>query len=87
MILSTSLDLEVTKDLDWDTAYTVQLIVSDLGKTNHNLRSQLSFDVWGPIDFDFTFIFDRIEDPERESDGRKPDSNDYRLTAGLSIDF
>ncbi len=87
VILSTSLDLEVTKDLDWDTAYTVQLIVSDLGKTNHNLRSQLSFDVWGPIDFDFTFIFDRIEDPERESDGRKPDSNDYRLTAGLSIDF
>lgn len=87
LTFNTSLDLEITDDLDWDSSYALQLVVTDLGKTNHNLQSTLSFDVWGPVDFDFTFIWDRIEGPEKDSNGARPDRDDFRMTVGLAIDF
>jgi len=87
LLFGTAVELEVTKNLDWDTSYDVQLIVTDFEKTNHHLRSELSFDIWGPIDFDLTFIWDRIESPESESDGSQPDSDDFRMEVGFSIEL
>jgi hypothetical protein len=87
LIFGTDLELEITKDLDWDSSYAVQLVVTDLDKTNHHAESKLSFDVWGPVDFDLTFIWDRIENPETESDGSTPKRDDFRMTVGLAIDF
>ena len=37
--------------------------------------------------FKIAFIFDRIEKPVADSNGDRPLSNDYRLTAGLGVDF
>jgi hypothetical protein len=85
LIFGTDLELEITKDLDWDSSYAVQLVVTDLDKTNHHAESKLSFDVWGPVDFDLTFIWDRIENPETESDGSTPKRDDFRMTVGLAI--
>ena len=56
-------------------------------ETNHHYRSTLSFDVWGPLDFDVSFIWDRIEDPAKDNDGDQPDSNDFRLTVGIGLEF
>ena len=81
------LNLDPTADLEWDTTYQVSLVVTDLGQTSHHLLSVLSFDVWGPLDFDTTFVWDRIEDPAANEDGTIPESDDLRVTIGLGIDF
>ena len=61
--------------------------MTDPDKTNHNLTSVLSIEVWGPLDLDVTAIWDRIQKPARASDGTRPSSDDLRLTVGIGIDF
>jgi hypothetical protein len=86
-VVSTDLELELTKDLDWDTSYELQLVVTDLGLTAHHLLSTFSFDVWGPLDLDVTFGWDRVEQPTRRDDGTIPESDDFRMSIGLGIEF
>ncbi|HEY5657359.1 MAG TPA: DUF481 domain-containing protein, partial [Myxococcota bacterium] len=84
---SSGLDLEITKDLDWDTDYKLVLVITDLGLTSHHLLSTLSFDIWGPLDLDVSFTWDRVEQPVARDDGSVPESDDYRLSVGIGIDF
>jgi hypothetical protein len=39
------------------------------------------------IDFDISWIWDRIQDPQPRSDGSVPESDDFRTTVGLTFDF
>jgi len=87
MILGTTLELDPWKDVDWDTSYQLQLVVTDIDKTNHHLTSVFSFEIWGPLDLDVTFTWDRIEGPVRDEDGQTPNHNDYRTTVGLALDL
>jgi hypothetical protein len=52
---------------------------------NHHAESILSFDIWGPLELDLTFIFDRVEKPVENADGDVPKSNDFRITMGLGV--
>jgi putative salt-induced outer membrane protein YdiY len=81
VVAGTSLELDITSDIEFDNSYGVQLVVTDMDKTNHHAESVLSFDLWGPLDFDVSFIWDRTEDPP----DAKPD--DFRLLVGLSLDL
>jgi putative salt-induced outer membrane protein YdiY len=86
-VATTELNFDLPRGLEWDNSYKLQLVVTDLGKTNHHAESTLSFDVWGPLELDLTFMFDRVEDPVSKSGGDPPESNDYRFTVGLSVEF
>jgi hypothetical protein len=86
-LASTMVNFDLPRGLEWDNIYKLQLVVTDLNKTNHHAESTLSFDVWGPLELDVTFIFDRVEDPVLDADGEVPESNDYRYTVGLSLEF
>jgi hypothetical protein len=87
VVASAELDFDLPRGLEWDNSYQVLLVVTELGRTSHHAESTLSFDVWGPLELDVTFIFDRVEDPVPDADGEVPESNDYRYTVGLSIEF
>jgi putative salt-induced outer membrane protein YdiY len=87
VILATSLNLDPTSRIEWDTNYAAQLIATNMGLTNHHLTSLLSVDLIGNFDLDVTFNFDRVEQPVAEEDGAVPKQNDYRLTVGLGYDF
>ena len=39
------------------------------------------------LDFDVSFVWDRIRDPRQNSDGTFPDQDDYRLIFGLVFDW
>jgi putative salt-induced outer membrane protein YdiY len=83
----TTIDAELTSDIDLILNYNLQLIVPDTEQTNHHTEATLELELTSIIDLDLTFVWDRIEDPERESDGSQPDTDDFRLTAGLGIEF
>jgi len=87
MSLNTSVELDPTRRVEWDTTYKIAIVVTDLEKTNHNLTSVVSVEIWGPLDLDVTAVWDRISKPAEAADGTRPSSDDLRLTVGLAIDF
>jgi hypothetical protein len=87
VVFSTAVNFDLPRGIEWDNSYNLQVVVTDIDKTSHHVVSVLSFDIWGPLDFDTTFVFDRIESPVRSADGTLPVSNDYRLTVGLGFDI
>jgi hypothetical protein len=91
VVARTELNLDIAKGIELDSIYRLQLIATDFGKTNHHGESELSFDVWGPVELDVQFIWDRIEEPASQvnDDGETdtPKSDDFRLLVGLSLDF
>jgi hypothetical protein len=86
-LFETRIEIDLPRDVEFDNSYRLQLIATDLDKTNHHSESVLSFEVWDPVDFDVKFIWDRIENPQRDNDGKRPKRDDFRLTMGLSLDF
>ncbi len=82
-----SLDFDLPGGTELDTSYRVQVVATDMDKTSHHFESTLSVDIWGPLDLDMTFMLDRIEKPEQDDDGIRPDSNDITIMAGFSIEL
>jgi hypothetical protein len=87
LLFKTSLELDITPDVDWDSTYSIVAVVSDWDKTSHHLTSVFSFEVWGPLDLDVSFVWDRIENPADDPDGRTPKSDDFQLTVGISLEL
>ena len=73
MVASTDLDFDLPRGLEWDNMYKLQLVVTDLDMTNHHAESTLSLDVWGPLELDVTFMFDRVEKPVPDAGGTVPE--------------
>jgi hypothetical protein len=80
-------DFDFPGGTELDNSYRAQVVATDMDKTSHHFESILSVDIWGPLDLDLTFILDRIEKPEKDSDGSRPDANDTSIMAGMSIEF
>lgn len=87
ILAGAELAFDLPRDLDLDLRYGLQLLVTDIGRTAHSTSAVLSFEIWDPIDLDVGAYWDRIEEPERDGDGDRPESDDLRLTVGLSIEF
>jgi hypothetical protein len=87
LLFRTSLELDPIPDVDWDTTYSLIAVVSDWDKTSHHLSSVFSFEVWGPLDLDLSFIWDRIEKPAPDPNGDTPKSDDFQLTLGVSLEL
>ncbi len=86
-VLNMVLQLDLPRDVELDNLYRLQVPFTNTNLISHHFESILSADVWGPLDLDVTFMLDRTEKPERDSNGRRPDSQDIRILAGLSVDF
>jgi putative salt-induced outer membrane protein YdiY len=85
VLVNSRFDIDLTNRFEWKSVYQLQLITTDTGSTNQHLTSTLSFDFWGPLDFDTTFQWDWIADPNTDQDGAQPQASDFRLTAGFTI--
>jgi putative salt-induced outer membrane protein YdiY len=87
VVLGTSLDSDVTEKLELIFDYSAQVGMRDLDDTNQNASVALSFDLFRELDADFTFLWTRVGEPERDSAGVIPEKNDYRFTFGLGWEF
>ncbi len=79
--LGTSYDHELTKWMDFLFDYDFMIVNEQSGTYTHHLETGLEFDLTRLLDFDITFIWDRIQNPAA---GRgRSDSEAGRLPAGL----
>jgi len=86
-VFSSEIDAELTSDVDLILSYQLQFIAPDTDRTNHHSQATVEIELTSIIDLDVSFVWDRIEKPETESDGETPKTNDFRLTVGLAIEF
>ena len=84
---STTYDTELTKTIDLLVDYNFQLVNEAAGTYTHHFITSLETDLTGDIDLDISFIWDRIEHPQADSNGAVPDKDDYQLIVGLGVEF
>jgi len=78
---------ELTKDIDYTFDYRFLVVKPEAGRYTHHFLTSLSIDSVGPLDFDISLVWDRVQQPRPESSGVVPKKNDYRLILGLGFDF
>jgi hypothetical protein len=86
-VVSTNFEWDLTKDIEWDLGYSINVPFEDADFYTSNLLTTLSLDVWWNFEFDFTFAWDRQNNPQEREDGTRPEKDDYRLTTGIAWDF
>ena len=80
-------DTEVNKWMDFIVDYSFQIVNEDAGRYTHHFITTLSTDLIKNFDFDFSFVWDRIRDPQPDSDGNIPKQDDYQLIFGLNYEI
>jgi len=85
--LNTRFDVDLRKRFEWESAYQLQIIPTDMDKMSQNVSSTISFDLWGPIDLDATFQWTWVNQPTADSQGNTPEQSDFRISVGFGLDL
>jgi Protein of unknown function, DUF481 len=83
----TNFHTELTSRIDFDYDYRFQLTNPESGRYNHHMIGTFDVDLTDALDFNLSFVWDRIEEPQANADGTIPKQDDYRLILGLGYDF
>ncbi len=78
---------ELTADVDYSLDYRFLLVKPEAGRYTHHFITGFSFDAIGPLDIDFSFVWDRVQQPRQDASGLVPKRDDYRLIVGVGFDF
>lgn len=87
---------ELTDWIDFVYDYRFQFGNEDIGRYTHHMLAGFSFELIGDLDFDFSLIWDRVEEPRPYPDPSDPndppslitpEKDDYRLVFGLGYSF
>lgn len=83
----TTYDHELTGWLDLVYDYRFFLVNEESGTYTHRMVGGLEFEVTSILDLDITAIWDRIKDPQPDSEGNVPKQDDFRLIVALGLDL
>jgi putative salt-induced outer membrane protein YdiY len=87
LVVSTVLETEPTKWLDFDYEYRFQITNEESGSYNHHMVFIFETEITKRLDFDVQFVWDYIQDPRPASDSTVPEKTDFWTILGLSFDF
>ncbi|MDF7826082.1 DUF481 domain-containing protein [Pontiellaceae bacterium B12227] len=80
-------DYEVSGNLDYLFDYSMRWLNEANGTYTHHMLTKLSFDLFKDLDLDVSLIWDRVQNPQADSDGSIPKQDDYQLIVSLAYDF
>ena len=87
LVIGTTYDHELTKWMDFLFGYNFMIVNEESGNYTHHLETGLEFELTTIIDFDITFVWDRIQNPRPDALGIFPEQDDYRLIFFLGFDL
>jgi putative salt-induced outer membrane protein YdiY len=85
--LGTRFDYEITGDIDFYAVYDATFTNEENGTYLHHLDTGLDFDLIGNLDFNISWVWDRVQDPRPLEDETVPEQDDFRFIFGLGWDF
>jgi len=87
LVVTTNYDIEINKKLDFIYDYNITWVDSASGGYTHNMVTTFESEITGSFDFDVSFTWGHISKPTTADDGTIPESDDYRITVGISYDY
>lgn len=87
LVIGTSLDIELSKISDLIVNYRLQYGKQESGGYTHHFLTTLENEIITDLDFDISFVWDRIQNPRPNEEGIVPKKDDLRLLIGLGFDF
>jgi hypothetical protein len=86
-------------ELDWEDVkqvrgyqlhnalYKFNIVNQESGTYTHHARATLEIELTRRLDLDISLVWDRIEDPKPEDDGRVPDQDDFYFFFGIGFEL
>ncbi len=87
LVIGMYYDNELTGWLDFSVDYRFFIVNEESGTYTHHLVTGFEFDLVGDLEFDITWVWDRIQDPRQNSDSSFPEQDDLRTMFGLGFSF
>lgn len=79
--------VDITSRLDFSVRYRAIFVSEEAGTYMHHTISTLSFEIKRYLNLDISYIWDYLQNPQRESNGTQPQKSDSYLTIGLGVRF
>ena len=73
--------------MDYIFKYDLQILNKESGTYTHHLITSFETELTKWLDFDTSFVWDRVENPKPNDDGTIPEKDDYYFIFSLGIDF
>ncbi len=86
-LFSTEYDTDITKQIDFVLKYNFSVVNEKSGTYSHNASAVFEIELTGMLDLDLSLVWDRIQDPQPDSDGNVPEQDDLYFFCGLSFDM
>ena len=87
LVFGTHFDAEISDTLDFIFKYNIQASKGDAGGYTHHMITTFESELTGHLDFDLSFIWDRISQPREDDLGETPEKDDYRLSVGVTYTY
>ncbi len=85
--ISSLFETDLTKKIDFSFKYSFNIGNEESGGYTHHLITTLETELTSWLDFDISFVWDRVKNPTASADGTVPEPDDYRLTFSLGVDY
>jgi hypothetical protein len=87
LVVATTYDTKLTKKIDFNASYRFDIVNQESGTYTHHVKAALEIKLTRMLDLDLSFVWDRIQDPKPEDDGRVPNQDDYYFFFGIGFEL
>jgi Protein of unknown function, DUF481 len=87
LVVGTVYDTELTKKIDFNASYRFYIVNQESGKYTHHAKAAIEIELTRRLDLDLSFVWDRIQDPKPEADGRVPNQDDFYFFFGIGFEL
>jgi hypothetical protein len=87
LVVHVEYDTELSKRVDLNGSYKFDIVNQDSGSYTHRALAALEIELRRRLDLDLSLMWDRIQKPKPEADGRVPDRDDYYLVFAIEFEL
>jgi len=85
--ISTELDTELTKTIDFIYKYNMLVSEKKSGGYSHHMIATLQSEISKELDLDISAVWDRMTYPTQDEAGVEPEQDDFQVLLGMSYSF
>ena len=87
LVFFTSFNTELTSWMDFNIDWRFTFVNEESGTYTHHTITGLEFELTSLFDLNLSLIWDRIQNPQANSEGVVPLQDDFRFVTSLGFEF